>query len=99
MMETIYRISIIFEFNEFDIITPLYEYYTLLYLACSDFGGILHSSGDACCASACGSYCGAWNCDKGPGGSSACCGGSIVASDNVCGVLEQMAPCILPGNT
>ena len=80
-------------------ITPLFEYYTLLYLACSDFGGILHPSGDTCCASACGNYCGASNCHEGPGGWSACCGGSIAASHYVCGVSEQMAPCKLPGNT
>ena len=41
---------------------------------------------------ACGSFCGQWYCDKGPGGSSACCKGSITASGKKCS-SSVAAPC------
>merc|ERR1712129_577084 len=45
---------------------------------CTPFGGILHhASANRCCAAACDRFCGASNCELGPGGASACCGRAI----------------------
>ena len=45
---------------------------------CGQYGGITQPSNPLkCCSTACGSYCGASNCDEGPGGATACCSSSI----------------------
>ena len=60
---------------------------------CAIYGGVPHpSNNNVCCDMACGSFCGKWNCDKGPGGSSACCKGSITASGKKCS-SSVAAPC------
>ena len=61
---------------------------------CYDYGGVATPTADACCDSTCGEFCGAWNCDRGPGGSGKCCG-SVIPKDQICGVDGQMAPCHL----
>lgn len=62
---------------------------------CGDYGGIVHpNNAEKCCASTCGKFCGATNCNIGPGGAGACCGSGITAG-KICGVSEQMAPCHL----
>ena len=72
----------------------LYYYISKLQETCDNYGGISHPSLSTCCASACGNLCGADNCDDGPGGAEACCGGSI-PSEHICGISGRMAPCHL----
>mmetsp|Transcript_31027 Transcript_31027/g.60899 ORF Transcript_31027/g.60899 Transcript_31027/m.60899 type:complete len:314 (+) Transcript_31027:2-943(+) len=61
---------------------------------CMPFGGILHhASGDRCCAAACDRFCGAANCELGPGGATACCGRTIPENLH-CGQFQK-APCSL----
>ena len=45
-----------------------------------------------CCAKECGNFCGATNCDEGPGGNKRCCG-SMIPDSKVCGVQNQTPPC------
>merc|ERR1711997_1153351 len=60
---------------------------------CAIYDGVPHpDDNNVCCGMACGSFCGQWNCDKGPGGSSACCGGSINKSGKKCS-SSVAAPC------
>ena len=60
---------------------------------CAIYDGVPHpDDNNVCCGMACGSFCGQWNCDKGPGGSSACCGGSITSSGKKCS-SSVAAPC------
>lgn len=59
--------------------------------ACSLYGGMMHRNGVTCCAKACGSYCGSWNCNAGPLPSSDCCMKRIPA-DQICST-SQSAPC------
>ena len=47
-----------------------------------------------CCASACGDFCGAPNCDDGPGGRRSCCG-SAIPDEDLCGPVKDTAPCTL----
>jgi len=62
--------------------------------SCSVFNGIPHQDGLSCCKASCGKFCGASNCDKGPGGASSCCGG-VIPDDDICTVGTNMAPCSL----
>lgn len=67
---------------------------TLLGEECaSTYGGSAHPTGKACCAKACGKFCGAVDCENGPGGPSKCC--ESVFSDT-CGVDGAKAPCKFP---
>jgi len=50
--------------------------------ACSNFNGMYTPSGLACCPTACGVFCGARNCDRGPGGSAQCC---MAGMNQTCG--------------
>ena len=70
-------------------------YYPLTLDVCVQYGGVATPTIDACCASACGSYCGQSNCNLGTGGSSACCGGTIISSGSQCGYVTVSAPCYL----
>mmetsp|Transcript_4828 Transcript_4828/g.7320 ORF Transcript_4828/g.7320 Transcript_4828/m.7320 type:complete len:352 (+) Transcript_4828:60-1115(+) len=54
-------------------------------------GSIPDASGVKCCAASCGT-CGGYGCDKRPGGSSACCTGSVTTSCTL-GYL----PCVING--
>lgn len=58
---------------------------------CHQYGGLLHYDERTCCHSSCGFYCGAGNCNEGPGGGSLCCGDSI--PDEVICSTSKMAPC------
>ncbi len=50
-------------------------------------------AGKACCAAACG-VCGGTGCGARPGGSNACCTGSITSAKKACG--KYSPPCLLP---
>ena len=54
-----------------------------------------HSNGKVCCAANCGSFCGADNCNIGPGGPYACCSSTIKSNGLECGSNGQKAPCTL----
>ena len=47
-----------------------------------------------CCASACGDFCGAPNCNEGPGVSGSCCG-STIPDEDLCGSVKDIAPCTI----
>ena len=60
---------------------------------CAIYDGVPHpDDNNVCCGMACGSFCGQWNCDKGPGGSSACCQGPITSHGKKCS-SSVAAPC------
>ena len=66
----------------------------IYFVACSDYAGIVNPTNFyKCCASTCGEFCGAQNCDQGPGGNQACCSGFYDLK--ICGVSGEMAPCII----
>ena len=55
--------------------------------------GILDANGQNCCAAACG-RCGGTGCQARPGGSRACCSGSIAGAGKSC--AEDAPPCAMP---
>ena len=62
---------------------------------CTPYNGIHHPNRmNKCCASACGEFCGAVNCNDGPGVSGSCCGSTILDED-LCGSVKDTAPCTL----
>ena len=70
-------------------------HYNIGHETCGDYGGIVDPNNfDKCCASTCGDYCGAPNCNYAPGDSFACCDGGI-PENQTCGASGQMAPCYL----
>lgn len=63
---------------------------------CAKYGGVIHRDGKVCCASACGNFCGAYDCDKGPGGGSKCCAGTITKRKDKCTIPDKKSsPCML----
>jgi hypothetical protein len=60
---------------------------------CAAFNGSLFAPAQACCATACGSFCGASNCQSAPIGYQSCCTGNF---SNLCGSAGVEAPCLLP---
>ena len=70
---------------------------------CADYSGIVHRDGKTCCADTCGEYCGAYDCDKGKGGSFHCCASKIKEQNRACKTgaftgapAVVKAPCLLP---
>lgn len=68
-------------------------YKTMCNDACTAFDGISHFDGKTCCKASCGKFCGAGNCNQGPGGPYACCG-SAIPDTAVC-ADGSSAPCTL----
>ena len=58
---------------------------------CQDYGGIPHPSKPlVCCDANCGKYCGADDCNDGPGGEQACCASKISTPCRE----DRRAPCV-----
>jgi len=63
---------------------------------CAPFNGIYFEPTQACCATGCGQYCGATNCQRAPpdvGPMNTCCTKKYT---NICGSAGAVSPCLLP---
>jgi hypothetical protein len=63
---------------------------------CAPFSGIYFQPTQACCATGCGQYCGATNCQRAPpnvGPFNVCCTRTYT---NICGSAGAVSPCLLP---
>jgi len=60
---------------------------------CAAFNGTYFAASQSCCASACGTFCGAVDCQRAPVGYQNCCTGKFT---NLCGSPGVVAPCNLP---